>query len=47
MNSRKEKIYHIPTGQYYYQTKIRPNEGDQCFDTEAEAQSAGFCKSKR
>ncbi|MBS4207420.1 thermonuclease family protein [Bacillus sp. FJAT-50079] len=42
INSKKEKIYHLPSGQYYEQ--VIP---EQWFCTEEEAQEAGFRASKR
>lgn len=44
VNSKKEKIYHLPGCGSYTQTKIKPEEGDQWFCTEVEAQAAGFRK---
>jgi hypothetical protein len=40
--SSSGQIYHVPGGAYY--GKIQP---EACFDTEAQAQAAGFRKSKR
>lgn len=42
INSKKEKIYHVPGGQFYDQTKA-----EQMFCTEEEAIEAGFRKSQR
>jgi micrococcal nuclease len=42
INSRNEKIYHVPGGKYYDQTKA-----EKMFCTKAEAVSAGFRKSKQ
>ena len=42
INSRGEKIYHVPGGMYYEQTKA-----EQMFCTEEEAVAAGFRKSSR
>ena len=42
INSQGEKIYHIPSGQYYQITKP-----EELFCTENEAQAAGFRKSER
>jgi micrococcal nuclease len=41
INSKGEKIYHVPGGKYYEQTVP-----EQWFDTEEEAKAAGFRKSK-
>ncbi|MBP1745195.1 MAG: nucH [Firmicutes bacterium] len=42
INSEGEKIYHVPGGDYYEKTVP-----EQWFNTEEEAQAAGFRKSKR
>lgn len=42
INSKGEKIYHIPSGQYYQVTKA-----EEMFCTEKEAQEAGYRKSER
>lgn len=42
ISSSGEKIYHIPGGQYYNATNA-----EEYFNTEAEAQAAGYRKSKR
>lgn len=42
INSRGEKIYHMPDGRYYKQTKA-----EQMFCTEEEAVDAGFRKAKQ
>ncbi len=42
INSKGEKIYHMPDGAYY--DNVKP---EKWFKTESEAQSAGFRKSKR
>ncbi|KZL89167.1 thermonuclease family protein [Clostridium magnum] len=42
INSKGEKIYHVPGGQFYDKTVP-----EQWFNTEAEAQAAGYRKSKR
>lgn len=42
LSSSGEKIYHMPWGQYYDRT-----DAEYYFKTEAEAQAAGFRKSKR
>lgn len=41
INSKGEKIYHVPGGRYYEQTKP-----EEWFDTEEDAIKAGFRKSK-
>lgn len=40
--SSASKIYHVPGGAFYKNTTP-----EMCFDTEAQAQAAGFRKSKR
>ena len=47
VNSAGERIYHVPGGQFYSRTDIKPEEGDRWFCTSAEAQSAGFRASER
>ena len=42
INSKGEKIYHLPSGSFYRQT-----QAEACFDTEAQARKAGFRKSSR
>lgn len=42
VNSKGEKIYHCPNWRDYKKTKIKPEEGDKWFCTEAEAKKAGF-----
>ena len=41
-----ERIYHLPGGAYYDATKIDPAKGERWFCSEAEAQAAGWRKSK-
>lgn len=47
VNSSGERIYHVPGGQFYSRTDIKPEEGDRWFCTSAEAQAAGFRPSQR
>lgn len=42
INSKGEKIYHVPGGAFYDKT-----DAEEWFNTEAEAQAAGYRKSKR
>lgn len=42
----KDRIYHLPECYNYKQININPNEGDRWFCSEAEAEAAGFSKSK-
>ncbi len=44
VNSKKEKIYHLPGCGSYQKTLVRPEEGDRWFCTEEEARIAGFRK---
>ncbi|MEQ1900605.1 MAG: hypothetical protein ABL866_07710 [Devosia sp.] len=39
-------IYHVPGQRYYAQTIIRPEYGERWFCSEAEAQAAGWRKSR-
>ncbi len=42
----KEKIYHVPGGEFYDQTTIDPREGERWFCTEQEAVANGWRRSK-
>ena len=44
VNSDGDKIYHRPGMSAYNNTKVKPEEGDRWFCTEAEAKAAGFRK---
>ncbi len=46
INSKGERIYHIPGERYYDATQIDPSKGERWFCTEAEARAAGWRKSK-
>jgi len=46
INNKGEKIYHMPGQKYYDQTKIDTSQGERWFCSEAEAQAAGWRKSK-
>lgn len=46
INNKGEKIYHMPGQQYYDQTQIDTSQGERWFCSEAEAQAAGWRKSK-
>lgn len=41
------RIYHVPGGMFYEQTVISPWRGERWFCTEAEAQAAGWRRSRR
>ena len=45
--SRSGRIYHVPGGQYYDRTRIDVGKGERWFCSEAEAQAAGWRRSKR
>ena len=47
VNSKGNKIYHLPSGLYYQRVQIREDQGDKCFSTEMQAIEFGFRKSKR
>jgi endonuclease YncB( thermonuclease family) len=47
ISSRGERIYHVPSGAYYDRTRIDPSRGERMFCSEAEAQAAGWRRSKR
>lgn len=47
VSSSGERIYHVPGGEHYSRTKIRPSRGERWFCSEAEAQAAGWRRSKR
>ncbi len=47
VNSRGEKIYHMPDQRDYERTDIKPEEGDRWFCSPAEAEAAGFRAAKR
>lgn len=41
-----ERIYHVPGQTYYFETRIRADQGERWFCSEAEARAAGWRKSK-
>lgn len=47
INGKGERIYHLPGGDLYYQTKIAPSSGERWFCTEGEAQAAGWRRAGR
>jgi uncharacterized protein YgiM (DUF1202 family) len=47
VNSKGNRIYHLPGGQFYKRIKIKRREGDRCFKTEEQAKKSGFRRSKR
>lgn len=42
-----ERIYHIPGGHFYEDTRINASNGERWFCTESEAQASGWRRSKR
>lgn len=44
INSKGEKIYHMPGGRWYEKTKIDDDDGERWFCTEEEAEQAGWRK---
>ena len=46
ISNKGEKIYHVPGQQYYDVTKITESKGERYFCSEAEAQAAGWRRSK-
>ncbi|WP_284736140.1 thermonuclease family protein [Dongia deserti] len=47
INSKGERIYHVPGGQWYDETKISESKGERWFCSETEARAAGWRRSKR
>jgi hypothetical protein len=47
INSKGERIYHVPGGQSYASTLIDPARGERWFCSEAEAQAAGWRPAKQ
>lgn len=46
VNTRGERIYHMPGQRYYDRTSIQASHGERWFCTEAEARAAGWRRSK-
>lgn len=44
VNSAGKKYYHLPGDSHYNLVKIKPEEGDACFNTPEEAEKAGFIR---
>lgn len=42
-----EHIYHVPGQMFYDETRVRSDQGERWFCTEAEARAAGWRRSKR
>ena len=47
ISSKGERIYHVPGQEYYDRTRISTSKGERWFCSEAEAQSAGWRRSRR
>ena len=47
ISAKGEKIYHVPSGRHYIQTKINSKKGEKWFCSELEALNNGWRKSKR
>ncbi|MGR8921418.1 MAG: thermonuclease family protein [Gammaproteobacteria bacterium] len=47
VNRKGEQIYHQPGDRDYARVRIRPDEGDRCFETAAAAEAAGFRAPRR
>ena len=47
ISSKGTRIYHVPGGRYYEQTRISTSKGERWFCTEAEARKAGWRRSRR
>ena len=46
VNTRGERIYHLPGQKYYNETRISASHGERWFCSEEEARAAGWRKSK-
>ena len=46
VNTRGERIYHVPGQEYYDETRIVAAHGERWFCSEEEARAAGWRKSK-
>lgn len=46
VNTRGERIYHVPGQRYYDETPISASHGERWFCSEAEARAAGWRRSK-
>ena len=41
------RIYHVPGGRYYEQTRINTSKGERWFCTESDARAAGWRRSRQ
>lgn len=46
VNTRGERIYHMPGQKYYAETRISASHGERWFCSEAEARAAGWRRSR-
>ncbi len=46
VNTRGERIYHVPGQKYYKATRISASHGERWFCSEQEARAAGWRKAK-
>ncbi|GGF38118.1 hypothetical protein GCM10011321_31300 [Youhaiella tibetensis] len=46
VNTKGERIYHVPGQKYYNDTVIQPSHGERWFCSEEEARAAGWRRSK-
>jgi hypothetical protein len=46
INTRGERIYHVPGQKYYDETRISASHGERWFCSEEEARAAGWRKSR-
>ncbi|OAM77761.1 hypothetical protein [Devosia elaeis] len=46
VNTKGEKIYHVPGQRYYDDTRIQASHGERWFCSEAEARAAGWRKAR-
>lgn len=47
ISAKGERIYHVPGGRFYEQTQIDQSKGERWFCSEAEAQAAGWRRSRQ
>lgn len=46
VNTRGERIYHVPGQKYYDETRISESHGERWFCTEEEARAAGWRRAR-
>tara|TARA_R110002110_G_scaffold77667_4_gene204013 strand:+ start:1411 stop:2070 length:660 start_codon:yes stop_codon:yes gene_type:complete len=47
INSKGERIYHVPGQEYYAKTRISPQRGERWFCSEAQARASGWRRARR